>query len=99
MFNFKCMKGQKTGGRKAGTPNKANGRMRELLSSIVNDYFESEKMKDDIALLKPKDRVEIMEKLAAYVVPKLQSTTLEAGGASNKTIEDKLVELCCDEDE
>ena len=56
-------------------------------------------MKEDIALLKPKDRVEIMEKLAAYVVPKLQSTTLEAGGASNKTIEDKLVELCGDEDE
>lgn len=93
------MKGQKTGGRKAGTPNKANGRMRELLSSIVNDYFESEKMKEDIALLKPKDRVEIMEKLTAYVVPKLQSTTLEASVTDNRTIEDKLVELCGDEDE
>lgn len=92
-------KGKKTGGRVAGTPNKTNGRMREVLTSIVSDYFDSDTVVKDIADLKPKERVEIMEKLASYVIPKLQSTTLDASVSAAKTIEDRLVEMCEDEDE
>lgn len=82
-----------------GTPNKINGKIREVLAHVVEDYFNSDTLVKDIADLKPKDRVEIMEKLAAYVVPKLQSTTLEASVSAGKTIEDKLVELSEDEEE
>jgi hypothetical protein len=40
----------------------------------------------DIYLLKPKERVDIMEKLAAYVVPKLQSVDVNAEVKSKTNI-------------
>lgn len=71
-------KGKKTGGRQKGTPNKTTSTLRTAISKIVNDYYNSETLLEDIYQLKPKERVDIMEKLAAYVVPKLQSVDVNA---------------------
>ena len=90
--------GKKTGGRQKGTPNKTTGTLRTAISKIVNDYFDSDTLMEDIGRLKPKERVDMMEKLAAYVVPKLQSVDLNAEVKTEHTIEDMLIELA-EEDE
>lgn len=91
-------KGKKTGGRKPGTPNKTSAEVRSKLSKVVSDYYNSKTFEEDIADLDPKDRVQVMEKLASYVLPKMQATTLDMTVESKKTIEDKLIELSMDED-
>ena len=91
-------KGKKTGGRQAGTPNKVTGAVRGAISRMLDDYFNSATFEQDIAELEPKDRVAVMEKFAAYAVPKLQATSLEMTVESKKTIEDTLVELSADEE-
>ena len=92
-------KGKKTGGRTAGTPNKASAVVRGAISNMLDDYFTSETFKRDIAELEPKDRVSALEKFTAYVAPKLQSTSLDMTVESKKTIEDRLLELSDGEDE
>lgn len=92
------MKGKKTGGRVAGTPNKTSAVVRAAIAKMLDEYFNSDTFKNDIADLDPKDRVAAMEKFAAYVAPKLQTTTLDVASETKKTIEDKLVELSEDEE-
>lgn len=93
------MKGKKTGGRVAGTPNKTSAVVRGAIAKMLDEYFNSETFARDIEGLDPKDRVAAMEKFAAYVAPKLQTTTLDVASEMKKTIEDKLVELSGDDDE
>lgn len=92
-------KGKKTGGRQAGTPNKTSATVRGAIAKMLDNYFNSEDFKKDIECLDPKDRVFAMEKFAAYVAPKLQTTTLDMTVENKKTIEDRLVELSDDEEE
>ena len=92
-FYVREMKGKKTGGRVKGIPNKTTKTQREILSEITRDYYNSKRFKDDLADIEPRDRLLIMEKLTGYVVPKMQSTTIDATVETRKTIEDKLLEL------
>jgi hypothetical protein len=85
--------GKKYGGRVAGTPNKTTSIVRNAISKRLDLYFSGEEFEEDLKRLKPKERVEVMEKFAAYVAPKLQSTTLDATISDKRTIEDKLVSL------
>lgn len=91
-------KGKKTGGRQAGTPNKATATVRGAIAKMLDDYFNSATFEQDIAQLEPKDRVAAIEKFTAYAVPKLQATTLDMVVESKKTIEDKLAELADEEE-
>ncbi len=91
-------KGIKTGGRQAGTPNKTSAVVRGAIAKMLDEYFNSETFVSDIANLDSKDRVVVMEKFAAYVAPKLQTTTLDMTVDNKKTIEDKLAELSQDEE-
>lgn len=92
------MNGKKTGGRVAGTPNKVTKSVRGVLTKAIEDYYTSDQFLADLAALKPNERVAAMEKLAAYAVPKLQTTTLDVIADSKKTIEDKLLELSDEDD-
>ena len=83
----------------AGTPNKTSAVVRGAIAKMLDEYFNSETFAQDIAELDPKDRVAAMERFAAYVAPKLQTTTLDVASETKKTIEDKLVELSGDDDE
>ncbi len=91
--------GKKTGGRVAGTPNKTSAVVRGAIAKMLDEYFNSETFKTDIAELEPKDRVAAMEKFAAYVAPKLQTTSLDVVTERPKTIEDKLIELSDSEED
>lgn len=97
--NQKNMQGKKYGGRKPGSQNKVTITVRGILSNAMDEYYNSEKFKKDLENLKPKDRLDVMEKLASYVLPKLQSTSLDMLVETKKTIEDRLLELSEDIEE
>lgn len=63
-------KGFKTGGRKAGQPNKITIELRSLLTEIVKD--ELQKLPELLNKLEPKDRAAMLEKFTGYVLPKMQ---------------------------
>lgn len=87
------MKGKKTGGRAAGTPNRVTTAVRQVITAAVDGYYHSQQFIDDIRALEPKDRVAVFERLSAYVIPKLQSTTLDTTITTQRTIEDRLLQL------
>ena len=59
------MRGQKTGGRKAGSLNKVTQETRELILSLSDKYLAS-----DLESLEPRDRAVILTRLLSYVVPR-----------------------------
>lgn len=89
--------GKKTGGRQKGTPNKATLLGKSAIVELLTDYNNSGLMASDFATLEPKDRLAIAEKLMQYVMPKMQSTSVDLNAdANNKTIEDLLSDLAAD---
>ena len=70
------MKRQKTGGRKAGTPNKLAADSRAKLLSIVE--AELDNIPGLLQQLSPAERLTAFIKLAGYVFPKLQAIEHEA---------------------
>lgn len=63
------MKGTpKTGGRKAGTPNKLTGTLKEFITNLIDQ--NRQQIEDDISQLEPKERLSILERLMGYVIPK-----------------------------
>jgi hypothetical protein len=65
-------KGQtKKGGRKAGTPNKANQQIKESFKLLIENNLNT--LQNDLDSLAPKDRLRMIIDLSAYVIPKLKS--------------------------
>lgn len=60
----------KTGGRKKGTPNKVNATVRQQLDQLWSQTLDLVVANNDIAQLKPADRVDFLMKLTAYILPK-----------------------------
>ena len=85
--------GRKTGGRQKGSTNKASTFSKEVINGTLSEYVSSGKMKKDMAMLTPKERIEAMIKLAAFVTPKPQSIDLSVNATKERTIEDTLEEL------
>ena len=69
------MKGQKTGGRKAGTPNQVTADLRQWITTFIEE--NQEQIKDDWQSLQPKDRILLFEKLLKYALPTLQAIQLQ----------------------
>lgn len=92
---YLLMKGRKTGGRTAGTPNKVTALNKAIISNLLEEYQTSGLMTQDWLLLEPKDRLTIAEKLLQYVVPKIQSVAVDISDnpEDHRTIEDRLIEL------
>ena len=63
----------KTGGRVKGSVNKTTAELRQLVASIVEKNID--KVTDDLSKMQPKDRVAMLEKLMAYVLPRMQAIT------------------------
>lgn len=61
----------KTGGRKAGTPNKVTQDAREWLTQLVEG--NREQIERDLQSLDPKDRLQVLEKFMQYTILKLQA--------------------------
>ena len=69
------MKGQKTGGRVQGTPNAITSDLRMKINAIVDKQIDS--IEKDLQSLEPMQRLQIVEKLISYCVPKLQAQSFE----------------------
>lgn len=88
------LKRKKTGGRQKGTQNKVTTVTKEILSDMLGDYQESGLMTADFLALEPKDRIQCAEKMMQYILPKMQSTSVDFNNKATKiTIEQKLREL------
>lgn len=90
---------QKTGGRQKGTPNKITKSVREKLEKIVSWNMRTiQRDLDNIA--DPKDRLMILEKFMAYIVPKQSAVKAEINNLSPddvQTVTDSLLKSLTDE--
>ena len=77
---------EKTGGRKAGTPNRSTKALREALTPIMTAYFSGladpsinfqKSWAEDLNQMSPADRAHSMEHMAPFVMPKLQSVEIK----------------------
>lgn len=63
--------GFKTGGRQKGTQNKVSGTIKEMISLSIRSELES--LPTLLKNLEPKERIDAILKLMAYLVPKANS--------------------------
>ena len=70
------------GGRPKGTPNKLTTEKKQRLEWIVEELEET--LEEDIATMKPKERVELWLSLQEYIRPKLQRMNVDIGPAEDK---------------
>ena len=93
------MKGEKTGGRKKGTPNKATAFTREVITSVLGDYIETGMLGEDFKKLAAKDRVDAVIKLAGFILPKPQSIDMNvSANVHHAAIDEILAKLAKDND-
>lgn len=86
------MKGKKTGGRQKGSTNIVTRTTRDIIKDIVDRNID--KVDEKLSKLKPKDFCDVFLGLCKYVVPTLQSISLDDANCKVKiTIEDRLSEL------
>jgi hypothetical protein len=69
--------GRKTGGRKKGTPNRVTSTLREGIAQAAADYDMIKKLFDDIETLDPLDRVKARIALLPYLLPRLQTISIQ----------------------
>ncbi len=77
---------EKTGGRKAGTPNKTTMEIREKISDILAEHFTPEKVAENLEAMEPKERLIFLTKLLDYSIPKLRQTDLKTDLDDNTII-------------
>lgn len=65
----------KTGGRKAGTPNKISSELKVWVKDLIDENRAT--FEKDLKELEPKDRLMIIEKLMTYILPKQQAISAE----------------------
>ena len=69
--------GKKFGGRKKGTPNKVTKEIRSVLKDLI--YYELDQIEKQLNQLEPKERLEILIKLMAYALPKVEGVSYNLG--------------------
>lgn len=75
----------KTGGRQKGTPNKVTSSVKGWLSCLIDK--NRRQIEKDLKAVKPLERLQMLEKLMQYVVPK-QQTVKAAVNFENLTDEE-----------
>lgn len=61
------------GGRQKGTPNKTTSKVRDWLARLIDR--NRKQMEEDLKALTPRERLQILERLMGYVVPKQQAVS------------------------
>lgn len=76
--------GQKTGGRKKGTPNKNTQEIREAYQRLVEGNLDNmTKWLDTIAEDNPEKAMDMMLKLSEYMIPKLARQEIVGDGGED----------------
>lgn len=77
----------KSGGRKAGTPNKVSSNVKGWINSLIDK--NAKRLERDFLVLSPKDRLQLTEKLLQYTTAKMQniSAQIDIGSLSEEQIE------------
>lgn len=70
-------------GRPKGTPNKITQDMRQWLAEVIDG--NRSQMVEDLKALEPKDRLQILERLVQYVIPKQQAVSAEVDDVRAKS--------------
>ena len=84
-------KGFKTGGRKAGTPNKVDGEAKQIFADIVNkNATRAQEMLDRI--VEPKEWMNAYLRLAEYVLPKKAAVNV-TGEVKRSDLKEELLKL------
>jgi len=65
----------KTGGRSAGTPNKITGTLKEFVANLIDQ--NRQQIEKDLKRIEPKERLMILERLMAYVLPKQNTNNIQ----------------------
>lgn len=84
--------GERLGGRAKGTPNKATKAIRDMISKFVTDKSK-DFVKEWEAIENPKDKAKLYLEACKFVLPSLQSVTINDETDKNKTVEDDLKAL------
>lgn len=81
------------GGRAAGTPNKVSGTLKEWLTSLIDK--NRTQIEKDLQDLEPKERLQMMEKLMQYVIPKqaAQQVKLDFDNMTDEQLEQLVNEI------
>ena len=99
-LNMKERVRRKTGGRQKGSVNKVTAMTKAVISDLLSDYQNSGLMGSDFLALEPKDRFQCAEKLMQYIMPKMQSTSVDFNNNATKiTIEQQLRMLAEDNED
>lgn len=92
-------KRKKTGGRKAGTPNKVTKSVRESLRDALTGYINGINEKnyslftDLMQIDEPAGRLAMVAKFLPYVAPKLQSVSFNNDESRNLSVEESFMQL------
>lgn len=83
-------------GRPKGKQNKVTAEVKNIIKNILEEYASGEMehtFKDDFMAMDAADRVKTAVKMAEFVVPKLQRTTLEDNTQRTRKIDDVIARL------
>lgn len=92
-------KRKKTGGRKAGTPNKVTKSVRESLRDALTGYINGINEKnyslftDLMQINEPAGRLAMVAKFLPYVAPKLQAVSFNNDESRNLSVEESFMQL------
>lgn len=83
----------KTGGRVKGTPNKVTYSLKEWITSLIDK--QRTQIEQDLQELEPKERLQMIEKLMQYVIPKqaAQQVKLDFDSLTDKQLQQIINEL------
>lgn len=80
--------GIKTGGRKAGTPNKATADVKARIAALIDAQFDQ--ITDDLEQLEPKERVTAYLKFLEYVLPKQREPKIDLSALTDEQVDELL---------
>lgn len=91
------MKGQKTGGRTKGTPNKNSVKNRDWINDVLNK--NRKKLERELKTLNGRDFCFLYEKFFSYVTPKIQVENVSFEKLTESQIDDLIQRLTANIDD
>jgi len=78
----------KTGGRKAGAPNKTTAEIKSRIAALIDEQFDA--ISSELDELDPKERVTAYLKFLEYVLPKQREQKIDLSMLTDAQIDDLL---------